>query len=409
MAGPVAFVLKGYPRLSETFIAQEIRALEQRGLDIHLYSLRHPMDGQHHPVHDEILASVTYLPEYLHREPGRSAAAWRAARRLPGYAAAHRVWRRDFGRDRTRNRIRRFGQAMVLATSLPPETARIHAHFLHTPASVARYAALMTQLPWSASAHAKDIWTIPDWEKREKLDDLDWMVTCTRFGATHLKGLTAQPDKVNLVYHGLDLSRFAPVDTIPTARDGRSPTEPVVLMSVGRAVAKKGFAVLIEALAALPPALHWRWVHIGGGELLSTLQADAAQRGLSEKIEWRGAQAQTAVLQAYRDADLFILPSLTAADGDRDGLPNVLMEAQSQGLCCLSTTTSGIPELIDHKKTGILVEPGDVTALSAAIGHLITEPVARNAFGMEGQARVHRAFDADVTIERLATLFGLDR
>ena len=157
MAGPVAFVLKGYPRLSETFIAQEILALEQRGLDIHLFSLRHPTDGRHHPVHDEIKAPVTYLPEYLHREPGRSLGAWRAARHLPGYATAHRVWRRDFARDRTRNRIRRFGQAMVLATSLPHGTSRLHAHFLHTPSSVARYAALMTGLPWSASAHAKDI------------------------------------------------------------------------------------------------------------------------------------------------------------------------------------------------------------------------------------------------------------
>jgi len=360
-------------------------------------------------VHNEIKAPVTYLPEYLHREPRRSFAAWCAARRLPGYATAHRVWRRDFARDRTRNRLRRFGQAMVLATALPPGTTRIHAHFLHTPASVARYAALMTGLPWSASAHAKDIWTIPDWEKSEKLGDLDWMVTCTRFGAGHLKGLAAQADKVNLVYHGLDLTRFAPGETAPAARDGHSATEPVVLMSVGRAVTKKGFAVLIEALAALPPELHWRWVHIGGGELLPALKADAAQRGLSEKIEWRGAQAQTAVLQAYRDADLFILPSLTAADGDRDGLPNVLMEAQSQGLCCVSTTTSGIPELIDHEKTGILVEPGNAAALSAAIRHLITDPAARREYGVKGQARVHQDFDANATIGRLATLFGLDR
>jgi len=407
LAGPVAFVLKGYPRLSETFIAQEILALEQRGLDIHLYSLRHPTDGQHHPVHDDIKAPVTYLPEYLHREPGRSLRAWRAARRLPGYAKAYRVWRRDIGRDRSRNRVRRFGQAMVLATSLPPGTGRIHAHFLHTPASVARYAALMTGLPWSASAHAKDIWTIPDWEKREKLDDLDWMVTCTRFGAAHLKELAAQPDKVSLVYHGLDLTRFSAEKSASSERDGRNPDDPAIVMSVGRAVEKKGFAVLIDALAALPEDLHWRWVHIGGGELLPALQAAAAQRGLSERIDWRGPQAQTAVLQAYRDADLFVLPSLTAADGDRDGLPNVLMEAQSQGLCCVSTTTAGIPELIDHEKTGILTKPGDAGALSAALQHLIAHSAVRATLGRHGQERVQRAFDARATIGRLAALFGV--
>ncbi len=142
-AAPVAFVLKGYPRLSETFIAQEIRSLERRGLDIRLYSMRRPTDAKRHPVHDEIRAPVVYLPEYLYQEPGRVFRSWRTARRLPGYAAARRAWRRDLVRDRTPNRVRRFGQACVLAAELPAEVRRIHAHFLHTPASVARYAALM--------------------------------------------------------------------------------------------------------------------------------------------------------------------------------------------------------------------------------------------------------------------------
>src|SRR5204863_9033647 len=151
--GRVAFVLKGYPRLSETFIAQEILALEQRGLDILIVSLRHPTDPATHPVHREISAPVLYLPEYLHDEPRRVLRGWRQARRLPGYRAAWRIWLKDLIRDPTPNRIRRFGQALVLATELPADIRQLHAHFLHTPASVARYAAAMRGTGWSVSAH----------------------------------------------------------------------------------------------------------------------------------------------------------------------------------------------------------------------------------------------------------------
>ena len=399
--GPIAFVLKGYPRLSETFVAQEILALEKLGLDIRLYSLRYPTDTRRHPIHNEIAAPVTYLPEYLHREPGRVCAAWRRARRLPGYADATRIWQRDLRRDRTRNRVRRFGQAMVLATELPAGVERLHAHFLHTPASVARYAAIMTGLPWSAAAHAKDIWTIPEWEKREKLADLDWLVACTEYSCAHLRAVAPCPDKVGLVYHGLDLKRFLAPKTAPSRRDGSDRDDPVRLLSVGRAVEKKGFAVLIEALASLPDTLHWRWASIGAGPLQPELQRLAAQRGIADRVDWRGAQDQKAVLAAYRSADLFVLPSLVGQDGDRDGLPNVLMEAQSQGLCCLSTRTSGIPELIDHLKTGILVAPGDVGALAGALLDLIVDRDRRRDYGASGRERVCASFDAAVTVRAL--------
>ncbi len=404
--GPIAFVLKGYPRLSETFIAQEILALEKLGLDIRLFSLRHPTDSRRHPIHDEIAAAVTYLPEYLHREPGRVGSAWRRARRLPGYRDALRIWWRDLRRDRTRNRIRRFGQAMVLAAELPAGSVRLHAHFLHTPSSVARYAAIMTGLPWSAAAHAKDIWTIPEWEKREKLADLDWLVACTQYACAHLRGLAPCPDKVGLVYHGLDLRRFCPTDAAASRRDGSDPAEPVRLLSVGRAVEKKGFRVLIEALALLPGTMHWRWTLIGAGPQLAELRRLAAQRGIAERIDWRGALNQEAVLSAYRAADLFVLPCLVGEDGDRDGLPNVLMEAQSQGLCCLSTRTSGIPELIDHLKTGVLVEPGEVDPLKGALTHLIADPERRRNFGAGGKARVCAGFDASVTVRALHDRFA---
>ncbi|MGQ0509749.1 MAG: glycosyltransferase family 4 protein [Betaproteobacteria bacterium] len=406
MPGRVAFVLKGYPRLSETFIAQEIAALERRGLEILIVSLRRPTDARRHPVHDEILAPLSYLPEYLYQEPLRVLRAWRQVRRWPSYGSAVSSFLRDLRRDPTPSRIRRFGQALVLAAELPRDIGRLHFHFLHTPASVTRYAATLRGLPWSGSAHAKDIWTTPEWEKREKLADCEWLVTCTETNRAHLAAL-APAGRVELVYHGIDLARFpSPAEARP-ARDGADAADPVVLLSVGRLVEKKGTDILLEALAQLPPALHWRLVHIGGGPLKSRMESLAAARGMGGRISWRGALPQPEVLAALRRADLFALASRVAGDGDRDGLPNVLAEAQSQGLACVATAVSAIPELIEDGVTGILVAPESPAALAQALQSLIADPARRAALGAAGRERVRARFALEPNLERLVRKFGL--
>jgi glycosyltransferase involved in cell wall biosynthesis len=404
----VAFVLKGYPRLSETFIAQEILALEQRGLGILIVSLRHPTDRAVHPVHDAIGADRLYLPEYLYQEPSRVWRGWRRARRQSGYDRALRAWLADLRRDPTPNRVRRFGQALVLAAELPSEVRHLHAHFLHTPASVARYAALISGLDWTVSAHAKDIWTIPDWEKRAKLGEARWAVTCTAAGRAHLASLAPRPERVALCYHGLDFERFSSPPQRPPGSDGSDPLCPVVLLSVGRAVPKKGYDDLLAALALLPADLAWRFVHIGGGGLTATLRGLAERLGLARRVEWCGALAQPEVLDAYHRADLFVLAAKVTEDGDRDGLPNVLMEAQSQRLACIATRVSGIPELIEDGATGVLVPSGDPQALARALTGLIRDPARRMALGSAGERRVRGAFAMNAGIDLLARRFGLD-
>ena len=228
----VAIILKGYPRLSETFIAQEILELERRGLDIRIVSLRHPTDPATHPVHDEIRAPVTYLPEYLYQEPVRVLRAVWAVRRRPGFGQAFRTWLGDLVRDPTANRVRRFGQACVMANELEPEVNWFHAHYLHTPSSVTRYAAQMTGRNWSVSAHAKDIWIIPDWEISEKLASMAWLVTCTHYGAKRLRELSSDGSKVQLAYRGLDLARF-PTPPRTNSSSGRSPRSTFPATSTG--------------------------------------------------------------------------------------------------------------------------------------------------------------------------------
>jgi len=401
-AGVVAVILKGYPRLSETFIAQELRALEERGISLALYSLREPTDEATHPVHAEIKAPVVYLPEYLHHEPARVWRAWRAARRLPGYRAAQTAWWRDFVRDPTRNRIRRFGQALVLAVELPQEVMHLHAHFLHTPASVTRYAALLRGLAWSCSAHAKDIWTTPQWEKREKLASSAWVTTCTEVNARHLRQLAPDGTQIDLNYHGIDTTRFPPPSTAHREHDGSDPSRPVAILSVGRAVEKKGFDDLLRALALIPSERHWRLTHIGGGPLLRSLQETARDLGLAERVDWLGPKAQSAVLDAYRAADVFALPCRVGADGDRDGLPNVLLEAQSQKLACVSTRFSGVPELIENGVTGLLVDSRAPEQLAEALSSLITDQALRRRLGDAGYIRTTTQFAMDAGADRLA-------
>lgn len=401
MSPPLAIVVKGWPRLSETFIAQELVALEAAGHQFDIWSLRFPTDKKRHPLHDQLQARVRYLPEYLHLEPMRVLRGLRTARRLPGFAAALRIWRADYARDRSRNRLRRFGQACVMASELPADTRGLYAHFLHTPTSVTRYAAIMRGLPWAFSAHAKDIWTSPEWELREKLakppHGATFGATCTDFGARHLRNLSDDPSRIDLIYHGLDLTRFP----TPPDRPMRASGDKMQLMSVGRLVEKKGFDRLIDALALLPDHLDWRWTHIGGGTLKSEMEARASAAGVADRIDWLGACDQPQVITAMRAADLFILPSRVAADGDRDGLPNVLMEAASQHLPILSTPVSAIPEFIESGVHGLLTDDQPQT-LADAILLLADDPAYASGLADAALIRLKADFGMTPGIRRLS-------
>ncbi|MEE2688841.1 MAG: glycosyltransferase family 4 protein [Pseudomonadota bacterium] len=406
MRGIVVFVLKCYPRLSETFIAQEISALEKRGIPIIIASMRHPVDEERHPIHAEIKAPVLYLPEYLHREPFRVFRAWLRQRQKTTYRDARAIWWRDIRRGQPRDRARRFGQALVLADELAKNCRHLHAHFLHTPASVARYAATLSCLPWSCSAHAKDIWTTTNWEKAEKLRDMDWLVTCTEAARAHLADLSPEESRVELVYHGLDFARFDAPNRPAKHKDGRNKADPLIIISVGRAVPKKGYDILLRALSSLPDHLQWRFEHLGGGTELSSLKEQAQNLGIAEKIVWHGPQTQDSVLEACRNADFFVLASRITQDGDRDGLPNVLLEAQSQGLPCISTEVSGIPELILDGETGLLVQQENSEALAQAIHRMIIEPATRHRLGQAGFLRVRKHFSHEMGADRIAAKLG---
>jgi glycosyltransferase involved in cell wall biosynthesis len=387
----IGVVVKGYPRLSETFVAQELAGLEAAGLDLVIVSLRHPTDAKRHPVHDEVRAPVLYLPEYLYQEPGRVLRGLWAAARRPGFASVLGGFLRDWARDPTPNRGRRFGQAAVLVAEWPAGVGRLHAHFIHTPASVADYAARLMGVPLTISAHAKDIWTSKPWDLAGKLARARWTVTCTAVGAAHLRSLGGV---VHLSYHGLNLSRFPHFDRAP----GQGP---VTVLSVGRVVPKKGYDTLLRALARVPG--DWRFVHVGGGS--GPLKVLAGELGIADRCDWRGARDQAEVLAALRAADVFALACRVAEDGDRDGLPNVLVEAASQGLALVTTTVSAIPEVFTDGETALLVPPGDVAALAAALGQAVQDAPLRARLGAAAEAVVRDRLDYRASVAQLVALF----
>jgi glycosyltransferase involved in cell wall biosynthesis len=398
----IVVVLKGYPRVSETFIAHELAALERRGLLLHIVSLRRPYDALTHPVHATIRAAVSYLPEYLHEAPGRVLRGHvRALARAPRqYGRAFGLWLRDLLRDPTPNRGRRFGQAGVLAAELPAGAAHLHAHFLHTPASVARYAAAMTGLDYSLAGHAKDVWTTPDWELRTKIAEARFTVTCTAAARARLDALA--PGRVDLVYHGLDRHLFAAPATFGSGRDGTDPDDPVRLLAVGRFQPKKGYPTLFEAVARVQA--RFRLTVVGYGPLDAVLRARVDALGLGNRVVWAGPLDQPAVRAQYRASDLLLVASEVAPDGDRDGLPNVVVEALSQGLPVVATRAAAIPELVIDGVHGRLVPPADVGGLAAAIEELVRDPDARRRMGAAGIRRIGDGWDLDAGADRVQRL-----
>ena len=402
MEGPrLAIVVKGFPRLSETFIARELEGLEARGLSFSLHALRAP-GSDAALVDNRVRAVPQYLPEYLHEDVARVASAVLWARRLPGFEAAWRAFRADLRSEFARARVRRFGQACVLARAMPADVRHVHAHFAHSPTSVARYAALMKGASLSVSAHAKDIWTTPDWDLSRKLKDAAFVTVCNRAGFGRLASL-GDAGRLHLVRHGL--AKGVAIETARSqTRDGTDVDNPVRIVCVARAVEKKGLRTLVDALARLPSNLSFQLEHFGGGELLGTLQASARKLNLERRITWRGATSNAKVIAALDRADLFVLPAIVAGDGDRDGIPNALLEAQARGLAVLSTHAGGIDEAVVDGQTGRLTTAGDASGLARALRELIGDPAQRERLGAAALAHVKQAFDAEAGYDAIAAL-----
>jgi glycosyltransferase involved in cell wall biosynthesis len=398
----VGFILKGYPRLSETFIVNEILLLEQLGLKLHIFAMRNPGETKVHESVGRVRAPVTYIPDYFWRcffsFIGANVKLWR---RRPGWywpAFRFALWRSL--RQRSSSTIKRFAQAAYLVQKCLPGTtvAHFHAHFSHGPTTVAYFASWLTGLHYSFSAHAKDIYIQEHDFLREKIRRADFVVTCTGFNRDYLMRVAGGEAPIFCVHHGNDLQMFAP------AARRRNDSCPVIL-SVGRFVPKKGFAGLLRALHKLrQDGWNFYCYIIGGGPLQNELEALQRHLGLDDCVELKRQMSQNELLHYYRQADLFALACEVQSDGDRDGIPNVLVEAMAMGIPVVSTAISGIPELVENSISGLLVPEKDVAALADAMKTLLGQPEVARRLGLAGRDKVERDFDAKRNVEQIRAL-----
>jgi glycosyltransferase involved in cell wall biosynthesis len=399
----IGFILKGYPRLSETFIVNEILLLEALGYKLHIFALRNPDETKIHEKVRHVRAPVTYIPDSFWRFffaflIANMRAWWR---RPDLYWQAFRFAVLRSLSQRSSSTIKRFVQAAYLAERGLPGTAvaHVHAHFSHDPATVAYFAGWLTGISYSFSAHAKDIYLEEHDFLRRKIWWAKFAVTCTECNRDYLLRLAGAEAAVFRSYHGVDLNAFKPAPSKPL-----NDSCPVII-SIGRLVPKKGFPVLLHALHQLKQQqVGFHCFIIGGGPMQSELEKLVADLGLRHCVEILPPMSQAGLLLYYRQADIFALACKVQNDGDRDGIPNVLVEAMAMGIPVVSTSVSGIPELIENGISGLLVQESDPSALAEAILTLLRDPEMAQRFAMAGRAKVERDFDATRNVKKIGKL-----
>ncbi len=397
-------ILKGYPRISETFISNEILLLEELGIKLHIVSMRWPRETFCHESVDRIKAAVDYLPEtFLTSLPVLLPQNLMLATKQPRrYLSALRTALRRFLRTRKSATFKHLFQAGYLVNKLLPGSniTHFHAHFAHSPTSVAFFASLLSGIPFSFTAHAKDIYTTDPAQLREKMAHARFVVTCTEYNRRHLTRLSGNAGPaVSRIYHGIDVGLFS---SHPT---GVSPSPPYRILTVSRMTAKKGLPTVYKALGLLRDrGIAFDHTLIGDGEERDSLKKLIKDLGLEPFCRWMGTMPHDAVIRQYQRADLFVLGCEIAANGDRDGIPNVCVESMAMGVPVVATRISAIPELVENGKTGLLVDPGNPESLADAMIKALTDTDLRQEMITAARDRVIRDFNNRNLINDLAVL-----
>ena len=379
----IGYVLKMYPRFSETFIVSEILAREARGEKVVIFSMRPCSDTRFHPELARVQAPVIQVPR-----PSSASGLWQM---LTPEAGPHLA-------ELLRHRPDDAAQAVRVATLAQEHgVTHLHAHFATMAATVARLAGLVADLPYSFTTHAKDIFheSVVEEDLQEKFADAHHAVTISRYNLQHLRArFPESAERMRLVYNGLELARFPFVPQ----RD-----QDLRLLSVGRLVEKKGFPLLIESVRRLRERGLAVTAEIAGdGPLREELQEQIDRAGLNDAVTLLGPLTQSEVRDLLGTRRLFVAPFVIAEDGNADGLPTVLLEAMARGIPCVAADVTAVGEVIITGKTGWLVPTGDVDKLTDAIEEALgadTTELAHNA-----RALVEETFDSRHQANTLAQL-----
>lgn len=377
----VGYVVKRYPRYSETFIVTEILAHEEAGMEVEIFSLYPPVDGHYQDIIARVRAPVTYLPP----TEGKFSRFWEGVQEAA--LAAPGVWA---GLEAARGEDARsvYCAALIAGEARRKGLHHLHAHFATESTAVARMAARFAGLSYSFTAHAKDIYheDVRPAEMRRKLGDAACVITVSDYNLEYLRGTYGDAAaRVHRIYNGLDLERFpwrAPADRPPT------------IVYVGRLVEKKGLSDLVDACALMAGrGIAFRCRIVGDGELEPELRAQIGRLGLQETVELLGSRPQMEVIRLIQEASAVAAPCVVGADGNRDGLPTVLLEAMALGTPCVSTDVTGIPEVIRDGETGLMTPQRDPAALAAALERLLADPALRVGLSSRARGLIEKEYD----------------
>lgn len=411
----IGYVLKRFPRLSETFILNELLELQRQDVEVEVFSLLKPQQEMRHQLLSSLAVPITYLPS------SNALKAWTIASGSPAsgiddgpleclFDDGHAALPELCPGKRPQEAALLCLQAATLAVLASARgISHLHAHFASNATTVALLASRLSGIPYSFTAHARDLYhTYVDEEtdsavRRQKIAEACFVVTVSDYNRRHLTALAGDgaPGKVRRLYNGIDLSRFAFHRNAATDL-GEAP----MLLAVGRLVGKKGFGHLVEACRILRNrAVAFRCVIVGDGPERATLLRQIRSAGLERQVDLPGAQPQEALLEVMQRAAAMVLPCVIGESGDRDGLPTVLLEALASGLPAISTTVAGIPEIIEHGRSGLLVPPGDPERLADTMQQLLADPALRRRLALEGRSKAERDFDLRRNVAVLRNYF----
>lgn len=390
--GRVGYVVKRYPRFSETFVVNEILAHEAAGQDIEIFALRPSVDTHFQNVISQVRAPVRFLAS----GSVKSTEFWKACRRLgdqfPQLWPALSEASFTTGADAY--------QAIQLASEIRNRNiSHLHAHFATSAATVAQLAARIAGITYSVTMHAKDIFheSVNPKDLRTKITDAKFVVTVSDYNRTFLSDTYGFSDKIHRIYNGLDLDLFS--FQPPTRRANK-------IITVGRLVPKKGIGHLVDACRILAnQGVQFSCDIVGTGELEEELRNQIEALSLQDRVHLIGPQPQNIVREMIQGAAVFAAPCVIGPDGNRDGLPTVITESLALGTPSISTDVTGIPEIIRHQDTGILVGQENASELAEQIQRLLSEPKLRNSLAQNARQLIEEEFDSHKNVARIRQLF----
>lgn len=390
----VGYVVKRYPRFSETFIVNEILANEESGLDMVIFSLLPTSDTHFQDIIGRVKTPVVYIKS----ENIKGIDFWEAIEKcrkfIPSISNKLEKIKEEDYKD--------VYQSLVLSNLLyENKINHIHAHFATAATTVTRLASLLSGIPYTFTAHARDIYhnDVIHSELEKKIHDATKVITIGEYNLNHLNNMYPQyKDKINLVYNGLDLTRLPFFNNVQKNKNE--------IISVGRLIEKKGFNVLIDACHILNSRkISFNCKIIGTGYLEEKLKSQIIELKLKENVQLLGALPRSEMFESIQQAHVFVAPSILGSDGDRDGLPTTLLEAMAMGTPCIATNVTGIPEAIDDGITGILIPQNDPALLANALEKLFADNKISKSISDKGKELVKNKFDIKKNSLQLRKIF----